>query len=88
MRPMPNASRITQSLNADYGSTMNVQFSAFTPAKLLCNWHEQRPSNEGDLDSSGTERLGRPGADFIFLILYVIVSGLRCKWNVLYYRRA
>lgn len=67
MRLMPNASRITHSFSADYGSTMNVQFSAFTPAELLCNWHEQRPSNEVDLDSSGTERLGRPGIDFIFL---------------------
>jgi len=66
---MPNASRITHSFSADYGSTMTVQFSAFTPAELLCNWHEQRPINEGDLDSSGMESLGRPGADFIFLNL-------------------
>lgn len=70
MRPIPNASRATQhSSSADYGSTMDVHFSAFTPAQLLCNWHEQRPSNEGDLDSSGTERLGRSGADFIFFNL-------------------
>jgi len=59
--------REKHSFSADYGSTMTVQFSAFTPAQLLCNWHEQRPSNEGDLDSGSTERLGRPGVDFIFL---------------------
>jgi hypothetical protein len=22
----------------------------FTPAQLVCKWHEQRPSNQGDLD--------------------------------------
>jgi len=70
VRPIPNVSRATQhSSSADYGSTMNVQFSVFTPAQLLCNWHEQRPSKEGDLDASGTEQLGRSGADFIFFIL-------------------
>jgi hypothetical protein len=70
VRPIPNASLATRhSSSADCGSTMNVQFGAFTPAQLLCNWHEQRPSNEGDLDSSGAERLDRSGADFIFFYL-------------------
>jgi hypothetical protein len=30
----------------------------FTPAQLLCNWHEQRPSNQRDVDSSVEGRLG------------------------------
>lgn len=84
VRPMPNASRTTHGFSADWGSTMNVQFSVFTPAQLLCNWHEQRPSNEGDLDSSGTERLSRHGADFIFFLSYTwlirgfVVNGTSC----------
>ena len=73
---MPNASRTTHSFTADDGSTMNVQFSAFTPAQLLCSWHEQRPSNECDLDSSGTERLGSHGAEFIFFYLIRDCFGL------------
>jgi hypothetical protein len=47
----------------------------FTPAQLLHKWHEQRPSNESDLDSSATGRLGEcikrggPAAD-IFVYKY------------------
>jgi hypothetical protein len=46
----------------------------FAPAQLLRNWHEQRPSNKGDFDSSVPEdRVGeifiRGGTvpDFIFV---------------------
>jgi hypothetical protein len=53
-----------------------------TPAQLLRNWHEQRPSNKGDLDSSltggGWENLlhgGGPAAsDFIFVPYAIVVE--------------
>jgi hypothetical protein len=39
-------------------SRMNTQYAhkhiMFSPAQLLCNWHEQWPNNQGDLDSSVT----------------------------------
>jgi hypothetical protein len=28
------------------------EYTMFTPAQFLHNWHEQWPSNQGDLDSS------------------------------------
>jgi hypothetical protein len=31
----------------------------FTPAQLLRNWREQRPSNKCDLDSSVTGKAGK-----------------------------
>jgi hypothetical protein len=31
----------------------------FTPAHILCNWREQRPSNKGDLGSSVTREVAK-----------------------------
>jgi hypothetical protein len=55
----------------------------FAPAQLLRIWREQRPSNQGDLDSSATwETLlhgGGSASDFSFVPQYVIVLGVRFK---------
>jgi hypothetical protein len=50
------------------------EYTIFTPAQLLRKWREQRPSNQGVLDSSVTGEVGRvyytgggPASDFIFV---------------------
>jgi hypothetical protein len=49
------------------------EYTVFTPAQVLHNWREQRPSNQGDLDSSVTGAVwrvldrGGPASDFIFI---------------------
>jgi hypothetical protein len=35
------------------------KFTMFAHAQLLRNWREQRPSNQGDLDSSATVKVSR-----------------------------
>jgi hypothetical protein len=35
------------------------EYAMFVPAQSLRDWCEQRPSNQGDLDSSVTEDAGR-----------------------------
>jgi hypothetical protein len=40
------------------------------PSHLLSNWREQRPSNQGDLDSSVTGEVGRvyyTGVDLLMI---------------------
>jgi hypothetical protein len=34
------------------------EYTMFTPAQLLRNWREQRPSNNGDLDLTVTGDVG------------------------------
>jgi hypothetical protein len=49
----------------------------FTPAQLWRNWREQRPSNEGDLDSGVTGDVWRVyymGVDLILLLGCVLNS--------------
>jgi hypothetical protein len=58
-----NASRTAENdLSAKSCLRMNTrsahEFTMFVPAQTLRNWREQRPSNQGDLDSSVTGRLG------------------------------
>jgi hypothetical protein len=67
------------------------EYAMLSPAQLLRNWREQRPSNQGDLDSSVTGggsvnllHAGGPASYFIFVPLYVIVIGLCFKWYILY----
>jgi hypothetical protein len=64
------------------------EYTMFVPEQLLGNLREQRPSNKGDLDSSGTRESllhgGGPACDFIFVLYYVIVVGLRFKRHILY----
>jgi hypothetical protein len=35
------------------------EYTMFSPAKLLLNWREKRPSNQDDLDSSATGQVRR-----------------------------
>jgi hypothetical protein len=70
------------------------EYTMFTPAQHLRRWRKQRPSNQGDLDSSVTWEVGRvyyTGVDllfisfhFIFVPQYVIVVELRFKSYTLY----
>jgi hypothetical protein len=61
------------------------EHTKFEPAQLLRNWREQRPINQGYLDSSVTGRLvesvtlGGHASDLIFVPENVIVVGFRCK---------
>jgi hypothetical protein len=34
------------------------EYAMFAPAQLLRNWREQRPSNQGDFDSSVAREVG------------------------------
>jgi hypothetical protein len=46
------------------------EYTMFTPAQLLHSWHEQRPSNKGDLDSNVTAKVGREyymGVDLLMI---------------------
>jgi hypothetical protein len=65
------------------------EYTMFTPAHLLCDWYEQWPSNQGDLDlchGKGWESLlhgGGPASDFIFILQCIIIFGLHFKWYTL-----
>jgi hypothetical protein len=62
----------------------------FTSARLLCNWRDQRPSNQDDLDSSVTRETGRVyymGVDLLpisflyrrtWLLLGCVLNGTPC----------
>jgi hypothetical protein len=44
-----------------------------TPAEILRNWRQQQPSNQGDIDSSATRKLGESitwGGEFLILFLH------------------
>jgi hypothetical protein len=67
------------------------EYSMLAPAQLLRNWREQRPSNQGDLDSGVTGDIGGVcytgvglSCNSIFVPLYVIVIRLLFKWYTLY----
>jgi hypothetical protein len=74
-----NVSRAASNdFDAKYCSRMNTlsgrEYIQFPFAQLLSNWHEQRPSNQGDLDSNVTGDIGRvyykgvgPASDLIFV---------------------
>jgi hypothetical protein len=34
------------------------KYIMYAPSQLLCNWHEQQPNNQGDLDSSVMGEVG------------------------------
>jgi hypothetical protein len=58
------------------------EYTIFAPARLLC-WHEQRPSNKGDFDSSVTGDVGRvyyTGVDLL-LILFLYRSTFLLRTN-------
>jgi hypothetical protein len=66
------------------------EYTMFAPAQLLCDWREQRPSNQGDVDSGVTGEVRRDyyaggGSDSnsSFIMQYVIVVGLNFKWHIL-----
>jgi hypothetical protein len=67
------------------------EYTVFTPAQFLCNWYEQRPSNQGDFSSTATGKVervyytGRSASDLIFVPKYVIVVGSRLKFYTLYF---
>jgi hypothetical protein len=48
------------------------EYTIFAPAKLLHNWHEQWPSNKGNLDLNVMGEVG--------IIYYMGVVGLCFKW--------
>jgi hypothetical protein len=56
------------------------EYTMFAPAQRLRNWLDQRPSNQGDLDSSVTGEDARvlhgggPASDLIF-VLYILSLG-------------
>jgi hypothetical protein len=59
-----NASRTAANdFDAKWCSRVNTrcarEYTMFTPAQLLRNWREQRPSNQDDLDSSVSVEVGR-----------------------------
>jgi hypothetical protein len=66
------------------------KYTMFVPAQLLHNWREQRPSNQGDLDSSVTEEVGREYYTEVDLLLIRFLyrstwlCWLRFKWHTLY----
>jgi hypothetical protein len=70
-----NASRTAANdFSAKWCSRVNTRssraYTLFVPAQLLRNWHEQRPSNQGYLDSSVTGKVGRvyyTGVDLILI---------------------
>jgi hypothetical protein len=35
-----------------------LEYTTFVPAQLLRNWYEQRPSNQGNLDSNVRRKVG------------------------------
>jgi hypothetical protein len=52
------------------------EYTMFARAQLSRNWREQRPSNQGDLDWSVTEEVGRVHYTRVDLIL---ISLLYCS---------
>jgi hypothetical protein len=57
------------------------EYTMLAPAQILRNLRDQRPSNQGDLDSSVTGEVGGgPTSDFIFVPFHMIVVGLNFKW--------
>jgi hypothetical protein len=60
--------------------------------RFLRSWREQRPSNQGDLNSSVTEDIGRvyyTGVDQILILFFYRSTWfflLRFKWYILYLR--
>jgi hypothetical protein len=69
------------------------EYTVFASAQLLRNWREQRPSSQGDVNSSVTGEAGRayllhrggPSSDIIFVPENVIVVWLRFQWYTLYF---
>jgi hypothetical protein len=61
------------------------EYIMFAPAQLLRNWCEQRPSNQGNLDSSVTGEVRRVYYTRVDLLLisFLYVVGLRFKWYIL-----
>jgi hypothetical protein len=65
----------------------------FTSAQRLCNWREQRPSNQGDLDLNVTGEVGRvnyAGVDLLLglflyratkLLLGSVLNGTSCIFD-------
>jgi hypothetical protein len=65
------------------------EYAMFAPAQLL-RWSKQRPSNQGDLDSSVTGKVGRvyyTGVDLLLILflcqstllfLNCVLDGTRC----------
>jgi hypothetical protein len=50
------------------------EYAMFAPAQILCNLREQRPSNQGDLDSSVTGKVQRvyyTGVDLLLISFFV-----------------
>jgi hypothetical protein len=60
------------------------EYTMFTNAQLLCNWHEQRPSNQDDFDFSVMGWLGRvlQGSKLLLnLLLGYILNGTPYRKN-------
>jgi hypothetical protein len=70
-----NASRkAANNYDAKFCSRMNIhsahEYTTFAPAQLLHNWHEQQPSNQGNLDLSvmgEVERIYYMGMDLLLI---------------------
>jgi hypothetical protein len=45
---------ISMQSNVRRMNTRSREYTLFAPTQLLRNWCEQRPSNQGDLDSNAT----------------------------------
>jgi hypothetical protein len=76
-----NASRTAaNNFDAKECSRMNTrsarEYTMFAPAQLLRNWREQRPSNQGDLDSSVT---GETGTAFYTGVNLLLIEFLFCS---------
>lgn len=62
------------------------EYTMFAPTQVLRNWCEQRPSNNGDLNSSVAGDVGRilhgggTDSDFILVPWYMTVFGYLFKW--------
>jgi hypothetical protein len=57
------------------------EYTMFTLAQIFLNWRKQRPSNEGDLDSSVTGQLGRAHYTGVDLFRFNCCTTARyCFW--------
>jgi hypothetical protein len=68
-------------LMSDNEHTFHSWIHMLAPTQLLLNWHEQRPSNKGDLDSSAMGNvakvycMGRTRFWLHFVLWYILLLG-------------